>query len=128
MPYIDKFGVKFSDDKKTLIELPYGFKGEYVVPEGVTDFGPWAFFMADTLTRIVIPKGVTKIHNSLLDKCPMLTSVELPEGITEIDAYAFSCCPHLQQLIIPHGVIHIGAYAFMFSGLKLSCYRLLFEK
>ena len=33
MAYFDKYGVEFSDDRKTLIKCPEDFQGEYIVPE-----------------------------------------------------------------------------------------------
>ena len=36
MAYIDKYGVEFSDDRKTLVKCPKVFKGEYIIPNSVT--------------------------------------------------------------------------------------------
>ena len=37
MAYIDKHGVEYTDDKKTLIRCPQDFEGEYIIPDGVIE-------------------------------------------------------------------------------------------
>ena len=35
MAYIDKYGVEFSDDRKTLVKCPQDYQGYYEIPDGV---------------------------------------------------------------------------------------------
>ena len=56
--YIDKFGVKYSDDGKTLIKCPKDIEGEYVIPEGVTKIGEGAFSFCTLITSVIIGKDV----------------------------------------------------------------------
>lgn len=43
MAYFDKYGVEFSDDRKTLVRCPKDFEGEYAIPDTVTSVGNSAF-------------------------------------------------------------------------------------
>ena len=55
MAYFDKYGVEFSNDRKTLIKCPIDIHGGYVIPDGVTKIADSAFFDCDFLENIVLP-------------------------------------------------------------------------
>ena len=78
---IDKFGVEYSDDGKTLIKCPKEFVGEYVIPEGVTEIGDYAFSGCQSLSEVVIPEGVTKIDEGAFLNCKNLVKVSLPTSL-----------------------------------------------
>jgi hypothetical protein len=93
MAYFDKYGVEFSDDRKTLVKCPKDFQGEYIVPKGVECIGREAF-----------------------EDCSGLFSIKFPNSLKEIWFYAFGGCTNLHLVIIPSSVEWIGKNAFDFSG------------
>jgi hypothetical protein len=56
MAYFDKYGVEFSDDRKTLVKCPKDFQGSCEIPNSVTSIGDGAFKWCDNLKEICVPK------------------------------------------------------------------------
>lgn len=69
MAYIDKYGVTYSDNKKTLVKCPQDFQGAYVIPDSVTTIEEWAFEHCTGLTSVIIPDSVTEIGDYAFDGC-----------------------------------------------------------
>lgn len=110
---LDKFGVEYSEDGKTLIKCPSDFVGEYVIPEGVTELkGYHAFGHCEGLTSVVIPKSVTSIGDGAFSGCMGLTAITIPDSVTSIGKWAFSGCTGLTAISIPNSVTSIGYRAF----------------
>jgi uncharacterized repeat protein (TIGR02543 family) len=59
--YASDGGVLFDKDKKTLIACPNGKADPYVIPDGVTSIGYYAFTNCSNLTNISIPNSVISI-------------------------------------------------------------------
>lgn len=130
MAYFDKYGVEFSDDKKTLVQCPEDFEGEYIIPEGTTTIQEYAFVGCINLTSVIIPNSVTNIGDGAFNNCTGLTSpvynehifacmpealsgtYVIPEGIETIIGKAFYCCSGLTSIEIPNSVTSIGKSAF----------------
>ncbi|MBO5234253.1 MAG: leucine-rich repeat domain-containing protein [Alistipes sp.] len=71
------------------------------------------------LTSYIIPNGVTSIGDYAFGICTSLTSVTIPESVTSIGTYAFGICSGLTSVTIPNSVTSIGNYAF-YSCSKLA--------
>ena len=134
MAYIDKFGVEYSDDKKTLVRCPQDLKGEYIVLDGVTNIqnaafkggclnaivlpetlnkiGKEAFADCKRLSQITVPKNVSVIQEETFRDCEYLVDVTLPNNLKEIKSYAFAGCVNLREWIVPESVERIGERAF----------------
>ena len=109
----EKLGIKFSEDKKTLVEYNAELKdAEYAIPSGVTTIGKGAFAYCTSLTSVTIPSGVTTIGDSTFLGCESLTSVTIPSSVTTIGFAAFEGCTSLTSVTIPEGVTTIGNMAF----------------
>ena len=108
---------------------------DFVIPEGTTSIGTYAFHGCNWLKSVTIPSSVTTIDSNAFSSCSGLESVTIPssvttigskafwgcsglesvtisEGVTSIDSYAFSDCMGLTDLIIPKSVKSIGDYSF----------------
>ncbi len=112
MAYIDKHGVEFSNDRKTLIKCPKDFHGEYVIPNCVTTIGYGAFRDCTSLTSVTIPNSVTSIGAEAFYECSSLTSVTIPNSVTSIGDGAFYGCSGLTSITLPNSITSIGKYAF----------------
>lgn len=115
MAYIDKYGVEFSDDKRTLIKCPEDFKGEYRIPNGVTSIGFGAFESCTGLTSISIPNTVKEIGFSAFRGCG-ITSIDIPDSVISIGSNAFTSCNSLQKVTFhttkEHGMKDVGECMF----------------
>ncbi len=90
--------------------------GEYlntlVIPAGVKEIKPYAFYRCSTINSLTVPSGATSIGISAFYHCSGLKSVVLPDSVTSIDAEAFASCTALQSIEIPDGITFIGEKAF----------------
>ena len=112
MAYFDKYGVEFSDDRKTIVRCPEDFQGEYVIPNEVTRITGGAFHSCTNLVSVTIPHSVTRIEDGVFFGCTSLRSIAISDNITDIGYYAFYRCIGLITVNIPYGVIHVREGAF----------------
>ena len=110
MEYIDKHGVKYTDDKKTLIRCPRDFEGEYIIPDGVIEIRAEGFMHCTKLNSVIIPGSVMKIGFSTFEGCTNLYDVTIPSSVTHIGASAFKDSAEI--VYISGSVEHIGSDAF----------------
>jgi TPR repeat protein len=144
--WTDKYGSKYSKDKKRLLKASGYYIDKYpviqetivicdkafgypvknissvVLPFGVKIIGDRAFSGNSGLKVINIPDSVTLIGNEAFERCSSLFSVSLPKNITELSNRLFYHCQSLSSIIIPNKVKRIGHGAFkycngIFSGL-----------
>ena len=73
-------GVLFDKTQATLVRMPGGWAGEYVVPDGVTHIGATAFTSIRSLTKVTLPASVSQIGNSAFYSCFTLAVVEVEEA------------------------------------------------
>jgi len=73
--YSSDNGVLFNKDKTTIICFPGGKKGDYIIPNNVTNIGKFAFYYCSAITSIVIPNSVKSIEEDAFSYCEGLTSI-----------------------------------------------------
>ena len=112
MAYFDKYGVEFSDDRKTLVRCPKDFTGDYVIPDSVTSIGDRAFRDCIGLTFVTIPDSVTCIGDEAFSYCSGLTSIIIPNGVTAINKKIFQNCKSLVSINLPASIEIIYMCAF----------------
>lgn len=100
MAYIDKYGVEFTDDRKTLIKCPEDFPGEYIIPEEVNLIGNRAFKNCSKLTNINISNSVTKIEDYAFWGCSSLRNLFIPTGVKSIGRCAFVRCINISSIVV----------------------------
>ena len=105
-------GVLFTKTKDKLICCPKGMEGEYVIPDGVTTIGWYAFADCKKLSAVTIPSSVTTISGYAFILCSELTEVPIPSSVKTIGKLAFHSCDGLTEVKIPGGVTEIGELAF----------------
>ncbi len=105
-------GSLFTADGKTLIHVPGGRKlAEYIVPDGVTEIGDFAFCNCSDLRSVRLPNGIRSIGDHAFSDCAELNSLELPDSLTQIGDLAFTNCP-FTSLTLPENVTHLGERLF----------------
>ena len=82
------------------------------IPNSVTNIGIQAFAWCSGLKSVTIPDGVTSIGNRAFEYCSSLTSVTIPDAVRSIGQSAFYGCSGLTSVTIGNGVTSIGGYAF----------------
>ena len=105
-------GVLFTKTKDKLICCPKGMEGEYVIPDGVTMIGWYAFADCKKLSAVTIPSSVKTIMGYAFIGCSELTEVPIPSSVKTIGKFAFDGCEDLTEVKIPGGVTNIEQSAF----------------
>jgi hypothetical protein len=83
-----------------------------VIPDTVTNIGPYAFALCFDLRSVTIPDSVTNIGVNAFESCWSLVSVNIPHGVTIINDGTFDDCRALTSVNIPNSVTAIGSDAF----------------
>jgi len=105
--FSERGGVVFDKSGSTLLFYPMGKRGDYVIPESVTNIGDWSFEGSDFLTNVVFGSRVSRIGNHAFMNCTELTDVTLPQTVTCIGTQAFHCCHGLRSFVVPDAVTRL---------------------
>lgn len=84
---------------------------EYIIGNGITGIGDYAFYNSSNLISITLPNSITTIGNSSFSGCSSLSSIVIPDGVTSIGS-AFYNCISLTSIEIPSSVIFLSNAAF----------------
>lgn len=119
--YQSKNGVVFSKDMKTLIAVPKAYEcqdGVFEVEQSVEQIGKSAFYLNETIARVVLPQGIEKICENAFFDCSLLEQIDLPQNLSSIEKGAFASCSSLEEITIPNKIKTIPDSAFS------DCYNL----
>ena len=122
--YSSKDGVLFDRSGTMLIKYPEGREGDYIVPDGTSAIGEFAFSRCTYLTSLMISDSVSSIESCSIAWCPNLGSVSVSDGnesyssrdgvLFDVSEKILIRCPESKtgEYIIPNGVESIGDSAF----------------
>ncbi len=106
-------GVLYSKDGKSLLLVPRAQGKEvFVVPEGVTGIGSYAFRHCTGIREVVLPDSLLEIGAYTFGGCTGLQQAVIPEMVELIPYYAFFGCTSLREIVLPKNVRFIGGQAF----------------
>ena len=122
MAYFDKYGVEYSDDKKSLVRCPEDFVGAFVMPPNVVNIQSKAFYKCSKVKSIVIADSVKSIGEEVFVACLNLEHISVyPTNSvydsrdncnavmeTASDSLVYGC----QNTIIPRNTKRINNFAF----------------
>ena len=111
--WMDEFRVKYSADRKRLLENTNWLE-DYNIQEGTKVICDDAFRRCDELISINIPNSVVTIGDNAFMICRKLSKIIIPESVTHIGKNAFSYCSSFTSISIPSNISDIGDYAFAF--------------
>ena len=130
--WIDDSDVKYSNNRKYLIEGPIGEKVKgthiwksgtlndaYIIKEGTIVICDKAFFDCRGLTSIKCPNTLQTIGAGAFQNCWSLNSVDYNYGLLEIGDNAFKDCKSLKSIHVPGSVSYIANNSFEGSGIRL---------
>jgi len=126
--YQSSSGVVFDKSQKTLVEFPGGllpfFNTTYIIPNGVTNIGDFAFYECFLGTRmgtngigLILPNSLLSIGNWAFFDTAVRSAV-LPNSLMSIGNGAFYGFFNLTNILLPNGIVHIGNSAFYGTGLS----------
>jgi len=111
--YKTEDGVLYSKDGQALLLVPRAYaEDSFVVPEGVTDIGSYAFWHCTGIREILLPDSVDSLGSYCFAGCTGLVRAEIPDKVSTIPYYAFLGCTSLQEIVLPAGLSLIGGMAF----------------
>lgn len=96
---VGKDGVRINKDNKRLLKCPADFQGGYMIPDGITEIGDYAFSNCQGITSVTIPHSIKRIGAKAFYNCKGLTTIDIPNSVTNISADAFDeCNPHVAEI------------------------------
>ena len=84
----------------------------FVIPDGVTRIGGYAFEGCSSLQEIHLPDSMKEIEIWAFRNCSSLLEIHIPDSVMQIGQGAFGGCCSLQEVYIPDSVTTIGGCTF----------------
>ncbi len=112
--YSDLEGVLFDKQQTTIILHPTKRDSTYIIPDGVTTIGSYAFYNNSKVIWVGIPEGVTTIEQGAFFNCSKLEDIEFPNSLVTIGEEAFRGCTSFTLVEITRNVAEIGPLAFFY--------------
>lgn len=109
--YIDKLGITYSADRKTLIKGSRGVE-HLRIPDTVTTIGKYAFDSCENLRSIEFSDSLLEIKRYAFYGCYGLESICLPNSVSSIGEGAFESSHSLKSVVINNYHVNISPFAF----------------
>lgn len=101
-------------NSRRFFRLPEKYKGQYVIPDGISTIAEYSFDGCSDLTGVTIPPSVKTIEEMAFNSCISLVSVAIPNSVETIGRIAFQGCTSLSSITIGPSVTAIGNSAFAY--------------
>ncbi len=97
--FYDIDGVLYKKNEEILIKYPAEKENtSYIIKDGVSSIGAYAFCGCENLESIIIPDSVTSIETRAFSWCRNLKSITIPNSVTNIETDAFYMCDNLTDI------------------------------
>ncbi|TWP21330.1 leucine-rich repeat domain-containing protein, partial [TM7 phylum sp. oral taxon 352] len=110
--YYSEDGVLFSKDGTILVWYPCRSEyTDYIVPYGVKEIAPYAFFAFDgsNLTSVDFPDTLSIIGDCAFDgKYIHVSEINIPDGVSKVGYNAFTGCDDLQYILFPSSLREVS--------------------
>ena len=83
-----------------------------IIPECVTEIGPFAFCGQISLAKLIVPSSVKKIDAYAFDGCERLVEIDIKEGLETIEENCFRNCPNIEKITLPKTLKYVSPYIF----------------
>lgn len=83
-----------------------------VIPEEVSEIGPYAFAGCTKLKSVTLPDTIRSIGESAFAGCIKLSNIEIPYGVEYLSDHLFSACTGLRSITLPDSITSIGNEVF----------------
>ena len=110
--YASVDGVLYNKELTKIVMFPKNKSGEYIIVDGTTEIGIYAFQYCINLSSVIIPDSVNNMESRAFSRCTSLTNVHIGNQITSIKNYTFEYCTSLESITIGNSVTKIGTWAF----------------
>ena len=98
--------------RKAVVACELSTHTDLVIPDDVTEIGPYAFYNEQLIMTVTIGKGCTTISNSAFRNSYKIKSVILGENVTTIENSAFRYVGYLTDIVIGKNITSVGEQAF----------------
>jgi len=105
------------NNKNHTVVLADSDQRTFVIPEGVTTIGTWAFREREVET-VQFPSTLQTIGIASFLGCENLTALRFPSSLTAILAEAFYTCENIQKIDLPESIRSIGVDSFNGCGFR----------
>jgi hypothetical protein len=113
--FIVEDGLLINQDNHTVV-LADADQKAFVIPEGITTIGTWAFRNAK-VEIVQFPSTLLTIGIRSFCYCKNLATLDFPTSLTSILAEAFADCENVSQIDLPNGLQVIGEESFSGCGI-----------
>lgn len=102
--YSSQDGVLYNKAGTTLVRVPMGMEGEYVMPDTCRNVESTAFYNCEKLTAATFSNSVTKLSDAdCLEGCYGLQKITVGSGVTEINTGMLDNAENLSEIVVADG-------------------------
>lgn len=116
--FCDPAGGKYRSDNSMITSIDGSIlyfyvnpKGDIVIPEGVTEIGPYVFENAP-IKSVTFPSSLKKIGKGAFIGCTKLKELNFNNKLSSIGDYAFARCSGLTEVSLNEDLAYLGEAAF----------------
>ena len=113
-------------NEKVFAKLPFKYKGQYTIPEGIKEIAKDAF-SGSGVTTVTIPESVEKIGSEAFRHCDNLTYLFIPNSVKDIGILIFNECHYLTEISIPSHLVGMFSSSEFGNCRNLKCVTVRYQ-